>query len=255
MKKEAWEMGIRLLGLDIETTGLDFEKDYITEIGWVLVDTDHSKPLLTESHMIYEPVFDEWDELPEEIIEITGITKKMLREFGEPFMLVLERLKFQIERHNVKYIVAHNGMAFDKPFLETMLKRHGKDPIFTTPWLDTKEDIVYPKRIKQRNLITLAAEHGFLNPFPHAAVFDVMAMLKVLSHYDIEEILARHKEPWIVVRAMVDYDRREEAKRLGYSWQQAGDKVYEKCWVKRIKQSELKAEEEGATFRVVVIKE
>lgn len=246
---------MRLLGIDIETTGLDFKTDYITEIGWVLIDTDHQKPLLVESHMIWEPIFEEMEELPEIIVELTGITKEMLKEFGKPFWTVANNLRAVINSYDVKYMVAHNGNAFDKPFLESMIKRHGKEPLFATPWLDTSEDIVFPKRIRHKNLMSLAAEHGFLNPFPHAAVFDVMAMLKVLRHYDIDEVLARHKEPWIVVRAMVDYDRREEAKTLGYFWQQAGDKVYEKCWVKRIKQSELEEESKKATFKLVVIKE
>jgi DNA polymerase-3 subunit epsilon len=246
---------VRLLGIDIETTGLDFETDYITEIGWVLVDTSHAKPLLVESHMVWDKAFYEWDEMPEIIVELTGITKAMLAEFGQPFLEVMQRLQSTIKLYNVEYIVAHNGLGFDKPFIQAMLKRHGKDPSMQTPWLDTKEDVPYPKKMRQRNLTNLAAEHGFLNPFPHAAVFDVMAMLKVLGHYDIEEVLEYRNAPWVIVRAMVDYNRREEAKSRGYGWQEAGGKKFDKCWVKRIKEAELEKEQSEAPFKVVVIKE
>jgi DNA polymerase III epsilon subunit-like protein len=37
---------MRVLGLDVETTGLSFETDHVTEIGCVLYDVEQKKPLI-----------------------------------------------------------------------------------------------------------------------------------------------------------------------------------------------------------------
>ena len=60
---------MRLLALDLETTGLDTDNDEITEIGYVLRDTDIEKPLLTEGIMLRTGV-----KVPPEVTAITERT-------------------------------------------------------------------------------------------------------------------------------------------------------------------------------------
>ena len=237
---------MKLLGIDLETTGLDTQKDEVTEIGYVLVDTEVSKPLLCVSDLVDSGV-----DVPDEITEITHITTDMLREYGRSPSDVLSRLVSYM--NEVDYIVAHNGNFFDKPFLYRWSCDHEVE-IPDKPWLDTRDDVPYPKHYRYRNLTYLAAEHGFINPFPHAALFDAMAMMKVLSHYDINEVIKRFKTPWVVIRADVSFERKDEAKKLGYQWQKAGDKTYTKCWVKRVKEFELEQERQEATFKVIELR-
>lgn len=240
---------MRLLGIDIETTGLDVEGDEITELGWVLVDTVTKKPLLTESYMLQ--VAPE-TEIPELITELTGITKEMLDEFGDPPAEVFDRLLQVIKKHEVDYIVAHNGNAFDKPFLYNRMRDWG----FIPPehqWLDTKEDIVYPRTIRNRSLVGLCAEHGFVNPFPHAALFDVMSMMKLLSEYNVDTVIERANTPWVVVRAMVSFENKDKAKDKQFFWEKIGDKTYPKCWVKKVKEDELEALEKECDFEIVKV--
>lgn len=239
---------MKLLGIDLETTGLDTENDHITEIGYVLIDTEIKKPLICRSHLIrLDGVV-----VPDLITEITSITTDMLVGYGETPSKVL--IDLDLRMNEADYIVAHNGNAFDKPFLYRWAKSFSiKLP--DKPWLDTYEDVPYPKHYRYRNLTYLAAEHGFINPFPHAALFDTMAMMKILSHYEIKDVIARHKTPWVVLRAMVDYDRREDAKKQGYQWQNVGNKTYTKCWVKRVKQDEVEEEIDKVSFQVKIIQE
>jgi hypothetical protein len=119
--------------------------------------------------------------------------------------------------------VAHNGNLFDKPLLEAGMKRQGLD-FMLRPWIDTKTDIEYPEEIKTTKLKYLACEHGFVNPFSHRAVFDVLTMLTVLSRYDIQEVIALSQQPAVRLQAVclppwTDGGKSTGiAKSLGFHW-------------------------------------
>ena len=240
---------MRLLGLDVETTGLDTKKDYITEIGWALKDTQVSKPLLTEAHLLQIP---DTVEITEDITDLTGIDKKILTEFGQDPKTVFQRLYKIVENYKVDYIVAHNGNAFDRPMLESNFDKYAV-PMFKCEWLDTRVDIQYNKRLRHKNLVYLCAEHGFANPFPHAALFDVMSMMKLLSYYDIEKVIAYKAKPSVVVRAVVSFEGKDEAKAKGFSWQEAGGRKFPKQWVKQIKEDELETLRAESPFQIVEV--
>jgi DNA polymerase-3 subunit epsilon len=238
---------MRLLGIDLETTGLDFDNDEVTEIAWVLVDTDIEKPLLTESYLLNIN-----GTVSDEITELTGITNGILKEFGVDPKEIYERFLDVIIQHNVGYIVAHNGNGFDKPMLKNAMESCGLD-FPKTEWLDTYEDVEFPKTCRFKNLTYLCGEHGFVNPFPHAAMFDTMSMMKLLGMYNINDIIVRHNLPWIVVRAMVSYENRDKAKLKGFMWENVGNKKYPKCWVKKIKENEFEPLSRDCDFEVVQI--
>jgi DNA polymerase-3 subunit epsilon len=143
--------------------------------------------------------------------------------------------------------MAHNGTTFDKPFCVAAYSRVGR-VIPNKPWLDTRTDIKYPEHITTRNLRHLASEHSFLNPFAHRAVFDVLTMLKVASHYDIQAIVSRASEPTVYVQALVSFDDRDKAKARGYLW--CGPK---RIWWRGFKQSEYAAEKGSCGFQTTVL--
>jgi DNA polymerase-3 subunit epsilon len=249
-----------LLGLDFETTGLDFEKDRITEIGAVLWDCEASAPVV-----IYNVLVKHEDAPPitEEITGLTGITQTMLDEFGDRPVVAFGELNKLIGKAGA--IVAHNGSGFDKPMLEAQMKRYAqlgeKDPEFfaplrsieknfewTKPWVDTCIDIDFPAHITTRKLTHLAAEHGFLNPFSHRAAFDVLTMLKVLALYPLQPVLESAALPMKTLIARVSYDDRDKAKSRGYRWR--GES---KTWVRHMKAHKAEQEKAEAGFRVDVV--
>lgn len=181
-----------ILGIDLEgmsenlvENGVNLEKDRVTEIGAVLWDTRINQPI-----KVYSELIDEKDRLPmtEEIIDLTGIDEQLLEEWGlkgEEIQMALNRLAIIMKKAD--FLMAHNGEKYDKPMLEALFKRF--DVAFPQKvWIDTVFDIEYPKKIHQKNMAALEHAHGFINPFPHRAVTDVLSMLKIASHYDFERM-------------------------------------------------------------------
>ena len=233
------------LGLDLETTGLDVKKDRIIEVGLVVYCTIRKKPLAMLSHLIRDETI---GPLSDEIKEITGIDDWDLKEFGEDPKKVLGIVREFIERF--PNVVAHNGRNFDIPFLYNEYDRFSLRRPNPFTLIDTSTDVPYPEMVGTRKLGYLAAEHGFLNPFPHRAVTDVLTMLKVVGQYDTSEVIKWALAPNLKVRAVVTYDDRQKAKDLGYRWE-AGEKL----WVKTLKNFQLEAERERADFEVRVLEE
>lgn len=236
-----------LLGLDVETTGLDTRLSEITEVGWAIFDTNNwDKPFVLKSMLMNIE-----SSIPQDISDLTGITNALLTRAGRPAATVINELLVDYVSFKVDAFVAHNA-KFDRAFIETAVRKNG----LTLPdwhWIDTKAHIDFPKRIRQRSLISLAAEHGFLNPFPHAAVFDVFTMMKILSKYDIEKVFSASKEPVILVQALVDFENKNLAKERGYSWEKWDDVIYPKKWVKALRQSQVEEEVKAAKFTIQTI--
>jgi DNA polymerase-3 subunit epsilon len=245
---------MRLLGIDFETTGLDTANDRIVEVGAVLWDVETKKPLKVFNEFLWNETI---PPIPEEASRINGITDNMLHEMGKEPMLGLHEIELIIHKHRVDYLVAHNAENFDKAILLSELERNRVEGlnIKKTPWIDTRQDIPYDIEPTSKRLNHLAADCGFINPFQHRAVFDVLTMLRVLSQYDISKVLEYQKIPYVTVQAMVNYNDRQLAKEARYSWQNIGSKVYRNSWVKRIKKHLLEGERAKCKFPIVVLEE
>lgn len=112
--------------LDIESTGLSAQHDYMTEFGAVIMK---GKSLTEEKiqFLVQCPV-----PLTAEITKLTKITDQELRTQGIPIHEAVERMLAFIKDAT---IVAHNA-NFDVPFINAILKRCGKEPL-TNPVIDT----------------------------------------------------------------------------------------------------------------------
>ncbi len=199
------QLGRFVLGLDLEginenliENGVNLSVDRVTEIGAVLWDVERQQPVKILSELI-----DEADHLPidPDTEELTGIDDMMLMQWGakgdqiKNILLQLINLIDQAEA-----IVAHNGGNYDRPMIEAMAARYGlKFP--EAVWIDTGRDIEYPRKISMRSMAMLEHAHGFINPFPHRAVTDVLSMLKIFSHYDYDRTLALARSPVVTVVA------------------------------------------------------
>lgn len=247
---------MRFLGIDTETTGLDFTEDRITEIGFVVMEAGNPKPLDMQTYFVYEP---DLKSVPEDITKLTGITYDNLVYYGETPEVAAGKLSEAIKKFKVDYLVAHNA-PFDMKMLASFSSRHGikilDKPI---PVIDTAKDLLPElyEEARTRKLSYLAAHLGFLNPFAHAAIFDVATMFNVFFSQDTDAIIERFKVPWVVVAADVSYKDKDLAAQRGFKWQRVSHyhdaKVYEKKWVKEIKENELAAIQQEAPFKVAII--
>lgn len=247
---------MRLLGIDLETTGLDHAKDSVTEMAWVIKDVGDPKPLSVRTYFIKPPDAVGPEYISDAIAALTRIKMSHLTEHGRTLTTVMGRLAHDLEHFQVDTIVAHNGENFDRPFLRgktTDCNPKDLASVFDRTWLDSSLDIIYPSDCRYTNLMFLAAYHEFLNPFPHSALFDVMTMLRICELYDMEKALARAREPWVTVQAVTSYPQRHLAKERRYNWENLGAQHYPKAWVKRIKANEVEKEKAEAPFPVVVM--
>lgn len=238
---------MKFLFLDFETTWtqpVDATKCNIIEIGAVLYCPYSRVPEVLNNTLVYHEAY---GKIPPELENLTGISQELLEREGMDPKLALIELNKLIKKST--HVVAHNGTKFDKIVYEKECERHGLE-VIDRVWIDTKLDIPYPDTIKTRKLTYLAAEHGFLNPFTHRALFDCLTMLKVFEKYQYDKVIQNAKSPIYRVIAQVSYDDRHLAKERGYYWD--GEK---KVWYKELKESFVKKEKEEAPFNIVTIKE
>jgi DNA polymerase-3 subunit epsilon len=196
-------LGIDLEGMneDLQNNGVNIAKDRVIEIGAVLWDWHHAMPVKMQSELI-----DEVDRLPmsEEVTLITGIYDETLTKWGakgSTIHQILGQLAALMEQAD--YLMAHNGPQYDIPMLEGMFKRYDI-PMPQKQWIDSMTDIEYPKKIRGRSMALLEHEHGFVNPFPHRAVTDVLSMLKLASGYPIERMIKLAKSPVVTLVASLN---------------------------------------------------
>lgn len=169
-----------VLGIDFETTGLDLVNDRATEVGLVLWDTTTKQPVQISGFFVKTG-----KEITPEITKLTGITKEVLDTFGMDEPLAFKAIERAINRAD--YVLAHNGNDFDKPLLVNWAARESS-PLVDKLWLDTKIDLPEAAYGKSASLKYMACDHGFVYD-AHRAVSDVLAMLRIFSQYDFDEIV------------------------------------------------------------------
>ncbi len=213
---------MNVLGIDLETTGLDAAKDRIIEMACVLWDVEEQRPVHMMSHLLdISPMT-----VPAEIERFTGIQNSDLEKFGVSeldALIEMDRLAVHAD-----FLVAHNA-SFDRGFLYAALKRHDKPSDYS--WIDTVHDIPYPSTIGSKKLTYLACEHKFINPFPHRALFDVMTMMEVFKNYPIDEILRLQESPVRKLVAKVSFEEKDKAKNMGFRWDNKS-----RVWYKEMKE-------------------
>jgi DNA polymerase-3 subunit epsilon len=226
-----------LLGLDFETGG-SFEKpleeNFITEVGAVLWDTEAGCPVKMMNKLVYQG-----KAIAEEATQYTGITNEMIAKHGYQLDTVLTELLSMAQE--AEYIVAQNGLMFDRPLLKQelgVINMAEMNPKHL--WLDTTCDVPYPKN----------CFHLILNCFPHRAVTDVLTMMSVLDKYDLQTVIRNASQPTLLVRALVAYDQRDLAKKAGFYWEPK-----DKFWLKSIRKPEYVDFQAGLTFKTQVLKE
>lgn len=230
---------MKVLFFDFETTGTNPELDFVLEIGAVLWDVERKFPLEMYSSIVKDPktVMNLTKEQSE---NAGGITTHDLDHLGaspisawSPFYRMLS---------DCDYWCGHNAVDFDQAFF--------LEAAFRLPWsvprkllLDSLTDIEYPSWVRHKNLLALAAHHGFVNPFPHRALTDSLTTAMIVSRYDITQMIDRAAARKVKLIAKIPKPwtdggkAKEEIKKHGYGWDGS-------IWSKEVLQKDI-LEERG----------
>lgn len=146
--------------LDIETTGLNISCDRIIEVAAIRVEA--GKEVACYSSLI------RCDDVPDTTVELTGITREMLRNEGRPIEAVLKEL---LEFIGDTRIVSHNA-SFDWRFLQQACRQN--DVLPGHPILTDTLNLARQKvdDVEDYKLLTLSKYYHFAILEPHRALAD-----------------------------------------------------------------------------------
>jgi len=118
--------------IDIETSGLYPNRDRILEVG--LLEVENRKPLRKSNSWVLNPTFpDKKFEVPEKITELTGITTEEVAKGWNPHWLLPELQELAQDYS----IYTHNGIRFDRLFLDAGFKRISVKSFVQSRFLDS----------------------------------------------------------------------------------------------------------------------
>lgn len=225
-----------LLALDFETTGLDFEKDRVIEVGAILYSTGQKRTLEAASFLVKTDV-----PVTKEITGITGITQQAVDKFGYSSGIALETLTEMIGQADAFF--GQNVKRFDKKMYDKWCERERRFPIDKT-WIDTRTDL---PGVESKHLGYMAADAGFLNLNAHSALSDCQTCLKLLEHYypdgNINPVVERAKSPDVVLVSHQDRSENDLVKKRKFRWNPDM-----KIWWKIVKEMDVPEESNLATF-------
>jgi DNA polymerase III subunit epsilon len=219
---------------DFETTGLDVNQDRPTEVGVLLYTTTFKRVVMAEQFFV-----DNEMPITPKITELTKINKPMLDKFGLESKDALSRLQNYFDMADA--VAGQNIFQFDMPFYRNWCIRESEEPIEKLI-IDTRTDL---PGVEAKHLGYMAADAGFLNPFPHAALPDAWTCLRLFEGSDLEKVLERAKSPRVYLKAHVSFDNNQLAKDRKYGWH-PGRKV----WYKIVKELDVELEGKEAPFDI-----
>lgn len=213
--------------VDVETTGLDADRDQIIELGYLeFVLEGDQMPAVVET---YGGLEDPGLSITPEITKITGIENAHVK--GRK----IDWTKFRGALERAQVVIAHN-MLFDRDFLEKREELKG----LNLHWACSMNHIDWSsKGYKTKSLNYLAADHGFINPFAHRAVFDCAATFRLISPYIKELIERSYEKEFQVIARGAPFESKDVLKQSGYRWD-PGQRV----WSKVIPENKLVVERE-----------
>lgn len=204
----------RVLIVDSETTGLDPKSDFVVEVAAVLFSLKHVAVIETFQALIHgtsNPA-EHINRIPAEILH-----------FGMNSASVWGTVAEMISRADC--ILAHNA-PFDRSFIERQIDN------IEIPWVCSMRDIDWPEKSESRKLVEVVIAHGVPVIGAHRALTDVDMLVRLLHRVadrgvNLTALFKDATTPKPLVAALVPFERKDEAKAAGFSWN-AGVKRWEK---------------------------
>jgi DNA polymerase III subunit epsilon len=180
---------MKLLFMDIETTGFSRRFDYMIEIAAILYDTENQKELAV-FHEYIKPK----KKIPPNVEEITRITNQQVAKCRDEADVLSDFIKF-IEKHNPESYVGHNIDAFDI----TWFKEKSIFYFFTWPEKDTIDTLKIARKVKApTSMFTATGQPSYkqesiakalgIEYGAHSAIEDVKAMIKIYNKITTGEV-------------------------------------------------------------------
>jgi DNA polymerase-3 subunit epsilon len=231
-----------LLGIDLETNSLDTATAEIIEIGYAMFDTEH-EAIVRYGGGLVTPRNSDWEFAPG---GPGNITVDEIIFNGLPFEEYCRR-DLELFLNFADALVGHNILAFDLPILQRFYPKAGRE-IRPITVIDTMIDLPLRHHNTSKSLVNLCAENGFVNPFPHRAIFDIAATFKLMSMYNFAEVWSSATTPLIWLCAAVSFDDKDKARNRKYRWDSVN-----RLWVKQIREFKKNQEIEAAEFDVALL--
>ncbi|MDZ7355770.1 MAG: 3'-5' exonuclease [candidate division KSB1 bacterium] len=222
--------------IDVETTGLDSERDQITQLSIVYIYYDGEGKVvgIREGYNSYT---DPGIPIPEHITRLTGITNADVK--GK----VIQESDIEGILKDVNMIIAHNAQ-FDRPFLERKFKIFERFPWACSkvhiPWRDFAE-------FGSDKLEYILFKYGYFYD-AHNAISDCLAAAFLLTQKlpdgrgAMETLLGNAWKNDLRIWAVDSpFDSKDILRQNGYRWNN-GDDGRPKSWHKYIPSDELTAE-------------
>lgn len=205
-----------LLLLDTETTGTE-EGATCIEVACALYSVEHAAVVRSFASLIRA------ESNPARLVN--GIPDALLLIAPDPAP-VWHRVREMVSKAGA--VVAHNA-DFDRRFVP-------EDIGATIPWICSMDDIAWPRASRPgEGLVSLALSHGLGVSSAHRADADVDILARLLIRVaemgaDVPAMLARAMRPKALFRALVPFERNNEAKAAGFRW----DVLVPRAWARRM---------------------
>jgi len=219
--------------VDLETTGTDPQQDQVVEVGmieFVLMaapDPATGRGLRADMVGSYSALQDPGRPLPQEVVSLTGLSDEILAGRAVDWPQVRQMLS------RTSVVIAHNA-AFDRAFLERRPELAGLE----LHWACSMKHIDWRKHgFKTRALTYLAADHGFVNPFEHRALFDCATTFRLVTPY-LEELIRRsYLREFLVSATGSPFESKDVLRARGYRWNPDA-----RVWAKALMEDEMEEE-------------
>lgn len=188
------------------------------------------------------------DSIGEEITQITGLRKEHC-DLGINFAVLYNFLAegFGLSR----FLVGHNILKYDVKLVTRL--NFGERLLEGRHLIDTMFDIEFPQTSTSKKLTHLCSDRGIPTPNAHGALYDCIYTSQLFFSFTKEErdeIYKRAQTPAVYIKACVNYDGRDLAKKHKFRFDPET-----KTWWKQVRlydRERIKAEV-GNEFKIEIL--